>query len=222
MPIETRLVSAMLPLPLIEVATGILSVSAKRGQLVPCRPSDHAAAGDDHRARAARSISAPPARPAPGRGECAAPARARAPESRRPSGRRSRLRANRSASERCTAPGRPAVAMRIARRVISATVARRIDARVPLRDRPEERFLVELGQHAALLLRDRRVGGHAEQRNRRALRLGDAGHDVGRAAAARAFADADAPRSARVGIGHERGRTLVTRHDVLDAVARVR
>src|SRR5215208_6780468 len=66
---------------------------------------------------------------------------------------------------------------------------RRADPCVPLGYRPKETLLVQLGENAATLLVDRRIGGQTEQRDCRALRLSNTGQDVGSATAARSFTD---------------------------------
>src|SRR5215211_8580089 len=98
---------------------------------------------------------------------------------------------------------------------------RRTDACVPLGYRPEEALLVQLGEDAAPLLVDRRIGGQTEQRYCRALRLGDARQDVRGASSARTFADTDPPADPGIDVGHEGRRSLIPRHDVLDVTSSV-
>ena len=68
------------------------------------------------------------------------------------------------------------------------------------------------------MLADWRVRRQADQRNCRALGLGDTRNDVGRAAATWPFADADLARDAGVDVGHERRRPLIAGHHVRDSV----
>ena len=98
---------------------------------------------------------------------------------------------------------------------------RRVDPCVPLGYRPKETLLIQLGENAATLLVDRRIGGQTEQRDCRALRLGNTGQDVGSAAAARTFADTDTPTHAGINVGHEGRRSLIPGHDVLDRTSSV-
>ena len=89
---------------------------------------------------------------------------------------------------------------------------------VPLGQRAEQRFLVELGQHVAAARADRDVAGHGEQRDRGLVRLDHARQEVGGAAARWPLAHADPPGDPRVGVGHVGGRALVAGQDVADAV----
>jgi len=77
-----------------------------------------------------------------------------------------------------------------------------IEHGVPLGQRFHQRALIELSQREFVsgTYCDVRVDG--ENRNRRFVRLGEAGKEVGRAAARGTFADADSSGDARVAVGH--------------------
>src|SRR5215212_925453 len=98
---------------------------------------------------------------------------------------------------------------------------RRVDPYVPLGYRPKHTLLIQLGENAATVLVDRRIGGQTEQRNCRALRLGNTGQDVGSTTAARTFTDTDTSTHAGVNVGHEGGRPLIPSHDMLDRTSSV-
>src|SRR5215204_503718 len=93
---------------------------------------------------------------------------------------------------------------------------RRADSCVPFGYRSKEALLVQLSENAASLLLDRRVGGQAEQRDRRPLGLGDTWQDIGCATTTWTLAYTNATADAGVDVGHKRCRSLIPRHDVLD------
>jgi hypothetical protein len=95
---------------------------------------------------------------------------------------------------------------------------RLVDHPVPFGQRPEQRLLIELGQHIAAARPDRDVGGHGEHRDRGFVGLDHPRQDVGGAAAARPLADPDPAGDPGVGVGHVGGRALVAREDMADAV----
>src|SRR5687768_17063388 len=77
------------------------------------------------------------------------------------------------------------------------------DSCVPFGYWSKEALLVQLGENAASLLINRGVGSQAEQRDRRALRLGDTGQDVRSATSTWTFTDTDAAAHAGIDVGHE-------------------
>ena len=104
-------------------------------------------------------------------------------------------------------------------------VGRAIEHRVPFGQRAHQRALIQLGEREAPARRKRNVGVDREHRDRRFVRLHQPRQDIGRAAAARSFADADLARDARVAVGHVGRVALVARqhvpHAVLQACERV-
>jgi hypothetical protein len=93
-----------------------------------------------------------------------------------------------------------------------------IDHPVPLGERPEQRVLVQLGEHAAAARAHRDVRGYRQHRDRGFVGLDHARQDVGGAAAGRPLAHADPAGDPGVGVGHVAGRALVTGQHVGDAV----
>ena len=89
---------------------------------------------------------------------------------------------------------------------------------VPFRHRREQGLLVEFGQGEAPARCDRNVGIDRQHRHRGLVGLGQAGQDVGGAAAARPLAHADPAADAGIAVGHVGGGSLVAGEDVGDAV----
>src|SRR5215203_6196077 len=98
---------------------------------------------------------------------------------------------------------------------------RRVDPCVPLGYRPKETLLIQLGENAATVLVDWRIRGQTEQRDCRALRLGNTGQDVGSATATRTFTDTETSTHPGINVGHEGGRPLIPGHDMLDGTSSV-
>ena len=116
------------------------------------------------------------------------------------------------------APGRPVVMWRNAARTAGGIWPAWLEHPVPLGQRPEQRLLVELGQHVAATRGDRDVGGEREHRDRGLVGLDHARQEVGGAAARGPLAHPDPARDARIGVRHVGGRALVAGQDVADAV----
>src|SRR5215203_1239302 len=95
------------------------------------------------------------------------------------------------------------------------------DSCVPFGYWSKEALLVQLGENAAPLLVDGRVGSQAEQRDCRPLRLGDAGQDIGRTTTTWTLTDTDPTADTGVDVGHKRCRSLIPCHDVLDPASGV-
>ena len=100
----------------------------------------------------------------------------------------------------------------------AGNLVRAVERPVPLRQRPEERGLIKLGQRIAAARGHRHVGGDRQHRRGGFVRLHHARQDVGRAAAARAFTHADLARHPGVGVGHIGGAALVAREHMGHAV----
>src|SRR5207249_10740491 len=77
-----------------------------------------------------------------------------------------------------------------------------IEHGVPLGQRFHQRALIELSQREFVSGTYCNVRVDGENRDRRFVRLGEAGKEVGRAAARGTFADADSSGDARVAVGH--------------------
>jgi hypothetical protein len=93
---------------------------------------------------------------------------------------------------------------------------------IPFRRGTHQRALVDLGQRVPAARRHRDVAGDAKEWHRGLVRLDDARQDVGRAAAAWPFADADLARNARIAVGHVRRVALIAREHVADPVRQAR
>jgi hypothetical protein len=72
---------------------------------------------------------------------------------------------------------------RNALRTVSGIALGPVDHPAPLGERPEQRLLIQLGQHVAPARADRDVGGDGEHRDRGFVGLDHARQEVGRAAA---------------------------------------
>ena len=92
----------------------------------------------------------------------------------------------------------------------------RVDARVPLRDRPQD--LDQVDVLVGLLVHPLEVGLPGQRDERRAVEVGvgDGGDEVQRARAERAQADAGAPGQAAVHVGHVGAALLVSNRDERD------
>ena len=93
-----------------------------------------------------------------------------------------------------------------------------VDDGVVLRERAEQRVLVQLGQGVTAARGNRDIRGHRQDRDRAFIGFHHARQDVGGAAAARPLADADLAGGAGIAVRHVGGRALVARQDVLDAM----
>ncbi len=97
-------------------------------------------------------------------------------------------------------------------------LVRAIDRAVPLGQRAVQRLLVQFGQRVLAARADSHVRRDAQHGNRRFVGFDQARQQIGRAAAAGAFAHADLARHAGIGIRHVAGAALIARQDVLHAV----
>jgi hypothetical protein len=100
----------------------------------------------------------------------------------------------------------------------AGNLVRAVDGTVPLGQWTVQGFLVQLGQRVLAARAHRHVRGDAKDRNGRFVGLHQPGQQIGRAAAAGAFAHADLAGHAGIGIRHVAGAALVARQDVLHAV----
>ena len=97
-----------------------------------------------------------------------------------------------------------------------------VDGGIPLGQRPVQRLLVQFGQRELAACAHGNVRGDAQHGHRGFVGLGQAGQQVGGAAAAGAFAHAHLACDARIGVGHVAGAALVPREDVVHAVVQPR
>ena len=97
-------------------------------------------------------------------------------------------------------------------------VGARIEHGVPFGQGLEQGLLVEFGERIPAARRHRNVRCKAQHRDGGLVRFDDAGKDIGRAAAARAFAHADAAGHARIAVGHIGGGAFVACQNVLHPV----
>jgi hypothetical protein len=97
-------------------------------------------------------------------------------------------------------------------------LVRAVDRAVPFRQRAVQRLLVQFGQGILAARAHRHVRGDAQHGHGRLVGLHQAGQQIGRAAAAGAFAYADLAGDAGVGVRHVAGAAFVARQDVPHAV----
>ena len=97
-----------------------------------------------------------------------------------------------------------------------------VDGGVPLGERLVQRLLIQLGQRKLATRTHGDIGGDAEHRNRRLIGLDQTGQQIGRTAAARAFAHAHLAGHACITVGHVGRAALVAGQDVVHAMIQPR